>query len=351
MELRVFDVKQIPHRVFASSIVGCEFDARFWQPAAVDSQNEVDLLTLVGKRMDADMCAERSAFYKYLDPKGAKLTLQNGTFRHARPSDFSDDMDMSIEKLFPVPVELASERILEGIVGVIVENIGRVPTVQNAEFRTIVLAVQNAIKLEPGLEDVLQASLKSELDEDFLKNLQVIESSLDEINQFLDSHRVFCVTDNNSSMRMWEEYSANHTGIVLKISPSLAKDSKFSRFQKVRYSKSPATLFEDAGLFVRDTLFGGVDDRNRKTLDRIIYTKTLSYEFEQEYRLVIPAPLGETVDTMPYHPEEITELYLGAKMDESMRTDVIELAVKRNPAIHMFQSEFNSEGKLSFFEL
>ena len=34
--------------------------------------------------------------YKYLDVTGAKLTLQNGTFKHAKPSDFNDLEDLTI---------------------------------------------------------------------------------------------------------------------------------------------------------------------------------------------------------------------------------------------------------------
>lgn len=35
--------------------------------------------------------------YKYLDVKGAKLTLGNDTFRHAKPSDFNDVEDMAVQ--------------------------------------------------------------------------------------------------------------------------------------------------------------------------------------------------------------------------------------------------------------
>ena len=33
--------------------------------------------------------------YKYLNVQGAKLTLGNRTFRHAKPSDFNDIEDMT----------------------------------------------------------------------------------------------------------------------------------------------------------------------------------------------------------------------------------------------------------------
>jgi hypothetical protein len=39
--------------------------------------------------------------YKYLDFKGALLTLANKTFKHAKPSDFNDTEDLTLQSLFP----------------------------------------------------------------------------------------------------------------------------------------------------------------------------------------------------------------------------------------------------------
>lgn len=53
-------------------------------------------------------------------------------------------------------------------------------------------------------------------------------------------------------------------------------------------------------------------------MEKIIYAKTLGWQHEGEYRLCIPlAPGEEPWNTLSYHPEEITELYLGAAMVEA----------------------------------
>jgi hypothetical protein len=38
--------------------------------------------------------------YKYLDFQGAQLTLGNRTFKHAKPSDFNDTEDLTIQSTF-----------------------------------------------------------------------------------------------------------------------------------------------------------------------------------------------------------------------------------------------------------
>jgi hypothetical protein len=39
--------------------------------------------------------------YKYLNVEGAKLTLGNRTLKHAKPSDFNDTEDLTIQSIFP----------------------------------------------------------------------------------------------------------------------------------------------------------------------------------------------------------------------------------------------------------
>jgi hypothetical protein len=50
--------------------------------------------------------------YKYLDVNGALLTLRNRTFKHAKPSDFNDKADLTIESLFPEADEAALVAIM-----------------------------------------------------------------------------------------------------------------------------------------------------------------------------------------------------------------------------------------------
>jgi hypothetical protein len=61
------------------------------------------------------------------------------------------------------------------------------------------------------------------------------ESHVKEINEFMQKWRIFCVSTLNDSERMWFAYAENHKGIVLRIEPNIAKDSKFQRFLPVIY--------------------------------------------------------------------------------------------------------------------
>jgi hypothetical protein len=84
-------------------------------------------------------------------------------------------------------------------------------------------------------------------------------------------------------------------------------------------------------------------------MDRIIYAKTNDYTFEKEYRLAIPRGEGEEhYRTLPYHPEEVTELYLGASMKAEDKADIVAKAKAVNPAIAIFQATRSADGAITF---
>ena len=84
-------------------------------------------------------------------------------------------------------------------------------------------------------------------------------------------------------------------------------------------------------------------------MDMIIYAKTDAYKFESEYRLAIPLGEGEEdYRTLAYHPEEVTELYLGASTKAEDKADIIGKAKALNPKIAVFQAWRSDQGQITF---
>src|SRR3569832_54513 len=87
--------------------------------------------------------------YKYLDVQGAKLTLRNRTFKHAKPSDFNDTEDLTIEGIFTEPLELACKRASEGAIDVIAANLDTPPTCASPMKEKLAL-MQGALRANPS---------------------------------------------------------------------------------------------------------------------------------------------------------------------------------------------------------
>ena len=175
------------------------------------------------------------------------------------------------------------------------------------------------------------------------------EACVEEINEFMQGHRVLCATAHLESEKMWSKYADNHKGIALRIEPNLAKGSKFQLFRPVIYREKRPSLYDDTLEFVAQGLFGDQETKLRAMAEKIIYSKTLEWEYECEYRLAIAMRQGEEPwNTNPYHPEEITELYLGLAMEKADRDSICSAARAVNRDITIFAAKRNPDGKLGF---
>jgi hypothetical protein len=291
--------------------------------------------------------------YKYLDVDGAKLTLRHGTFKHSKPSDFNDTADLTIESLFPESEESVLTTIKNNFHNIILENIDTPPTCLNLQLRENIALLQTIYKQNPNSVKILKDSAEKEAISEVydLDHMNAFaQASIKDINNFLQGYRVLCVSEKIDSEIMWDTYAQYHQGIALRIVPNMEKDSKFTRFQKVSYRAERPPLYDDALSFLKGSLFGDQEKDKRTLLEKIIYTKTLKWEHEKEYRLAIPIIDGKNWNLMPYHPEEITELYLGAEIRDNAKRDIVGLAKSLNPNISIFQSRIHADKNISFYK-
>lgn len=59
-------------------------------------------------------------------------------------------------------------------------------------------------------------------------------------------------------------------------------------------------------------------------------------------------PNDQPWNTLAYHPEEITELYLGSEMEAADLEDIVRKARGVNPDIKIFRARRNGDGSLRF---
>lgn len=285
--------------------------------------------------------------YKYLSVVGARLTLGNRCFRHAKPSTFNDTEDLTIRGLFPEDDETALAIIENGFTDLLLRHVDDEPTCLNARMRFQLKCILAAFKDNPDAARTLKEAKKGLPSVFNLEQMrQRHRDFVSEINAFMQDFRILCVSARKDSERMWERYAQDHTGVVLKISPNIDKDSKYQRFQPVTYQVARPTLYESAQRFQEESLFGDQEARIRTAMEKIVYTKTLEWEYENEYRLAIPVHTDEDFDTLGYHPEEISELYLGAKASDDWKAEVIALAKAVNPNIVVQEMFYNANGLL-----
>ena len=289
--------------------------------------------------------------YKYLNVRGAKLTLSNRTFRHAKPSDFNDIEDMTVQSIFAEETEAALKRLSEGFIDVILAHLNDPPTCASPMREKLIL-IQQAYRNNPKAAELAKAVLakgdaKPLFDVEHMRARAL--THIKDINEFMQRWRVLCVTTNNDSEKMWFEYAESHKGVALRIEPNVAKDSKFQRFQPVVYREKRPAFYDDTMEFIAGALFSDQEARIRAVVEKIVYAKTLKWQHECEYRLAIPLGTDEQpYDTMSYHSEEITEMYFGLAMDKADEHDIVSKAKAVNPDIAIFQMKRDPKGAMVF---
>ena len=213
------------------------------------------------------------------------------------------------------------------------------------------MAIQQVFRANPDAADIVQAELINPGNRiyEVEYHRDKAKAHIAEINEFMQGYRVLCVTAHKDSERMWTEYAEKHKGVSLRIQPNLAKDSEFQFFRPVMYQEKRPPLYEDTLQFCAGALFGDREALIKEIVERIIYTKTLDWQHEDEFRLAIPIGKDERPwNTVPYHPEEITELYLGLEMEKSDIEDIVGKARDVNLDIAIYLANRNCGGRLVF---
>jgi hypothetical protein len=222
----------------------------------------------------------------------------------------------------------------------------------SSPIREKVALIQHVYRTNPKAAEIVKAELSKEdrkppYDVEHMRERST--EFIKEINEFMQDYRVLCVTTHKDSEEMWSGYAENHKGIALRIEPNVAKDSKFQLFRPVVYRKERPPLYDDTLDFIAGSLFGDQEARRKAILEKVAYSKTLLWEHEGEYRLAIPLRKGEPPrNTLKYHPEEITELYLGLAMTKEDKEEIVAKARELNPEIAIFQAGRDANAKLTF---
>src|SRR5215813_899950 len=211
--------------------------------------------------------------YKYLNVDGAKKTLGNKCFRFAKPSEYEDLEDMTAQSLFPDELEAALAMLQDGFVDVIVENPDAAPTCSE-KLKPQLMELQEIFRENPKAAQAVKEALKKDPSRNGF-NVEHwrtrSEAFVKEINDFMQNYRVLCVTTDKASDRMWKKYAHEEQGVVLRIEPSVAKDSKFQNFSPVTYQEKRPPIFARTLDYAKDALFGDQAARAQESMDGVIY--------------------------------------------------------------------------------
>ncbi len=151
-------------------------------------------------------------------------------------------------------------------------------------------------------------------------------------------YRVLCFAETETNILLWSHYASSHKGIVLAFEPCTLPLSDLAAARKVSYSKDvpfPVTL-QDMLLYLTSQ---APKPKSDDAFVKSVFTKSEDWSYEKEWRILRKASeIGpDRFIDLPFPPEELVAVYLGCRVSESSKEEIIAAAGTFSAPIAFFQ--------------
>jgi hypothetical protein len=153
-----------------------------------------------------------------------------------------------------------------------------------------------------------------------------------QIRSVMADTSIFCVSETHDNLLMWSHYAQNHTGAVIKFLVLPEVDSPLIVAQPVRYTiRMPRREFASMLDFQKSLT---------EIVELITLTKSDVWACEKEWRIVAGLrDKTQSYEILSYAPEEVGAVYLGCKMSEDDKEELIEITRSLYPQAKLYQAE------------
>jgi hypothetical protein len=177
---------------------------------------------------------DKECFYKYYNPRAAKLVLNNLTVKWSSPCLFNDPFDLQINLDFNFKMEELINPFLNEMTRIVFSDEEPIGNNEHPLFLMLMLTRRNRHKSSPEKfrEFMLSAAI------DGAKNSQErIDKTQTWWKEYCNNLRVFCVSEVNDDLLMWAHYAQNHEGVVIKFKCLREYDRPLCAAVPVKYQK------------------------------------------------------------------------------------------------------------------
>ncbi len=282
------------------------------------------------------------SLYKYLDFDGAEKTLGRCSVKLSPAAAFNDPFDMNLEEALGSNLNEFVEQLASAHFDFLCSDINHADLRAN-DFREKIIMMNMALRgaspeMIESLKKEVTAGLPEELNPARLE--QHCQAAVEKISNDLRTWGIFCASKRKDSLLMWAHYADHHRGAVFEFVPLVVKDSTFIAAQPVQYMQERPLLYRTPAEYIRHMHLMTLFDATMEVINRIIYSKSQEWAYEEEYRLAIPdfVPAAEKFMTLRFHREELAAIYLGCRMQEEHKLRLIVPAKIINPDVKIYQT-------------
>lgn len=273
------------------------------------------------------------AFYKYMSSSTAKIVLENQTLRWTTPATLNDPYDIQ----FNLRIDFDREKVTRDAL----EKLWKAykGELLCAEDNTMADIIQ---LYREKLPDITKSFFTEGLAKGIAESFQVLDAGIvttnDFVRQRLSTTKILCLTDSPTNQLMWAYYADSSKGVVMRFEMEPGADSPYSTAKPVRYRENIPSLFSEDEL--SDYLAGLTNFDKQRRVDDLIYTKSLAWAHEREWRI----NSGDGRDKQAPHEDkvfgskELTGVIFGCRMPDNERAIFEDLVKSLYPHTEILQA-------------
>ncbi len=262
-------------------------------------------------------------FFKYTTRSTAEIVLKTSALRWSTPALLNDPYDIQFDMHLEVDAAKLRRLALDKSYDAWYGAGPYVPAPGNIQGELVAAYRDKFPKLTREQYD-------SEFGQSIVDGLQNALEKLPErhiaIRKLAARAKILCQSEVGNSLPMWAYYAEQHKGVVLRFKPRVDLDSIWLVAKPVVYSHTMPRLFDEE--FLSDLSAGTRNIDTKQLLDRTVYTKSIEWAHEREWRLHMGAGRdpNSPYEDLKFHPYELDAVILGCVMPQDDRDRIMELA-------------------------
>lgn len=275
--------------------------------------------------------------YKFMALETTKIVLEHTTLRWSTPRTLNDPFDVQ----FNLHIDVDEEAIKRMVLQKIWEDYSAADARQPGNLLGTMIQ-RMRIEVPNRSRAWLEESLEGAIDEGFSRGLNSLPQLHADTREELQHTKILCLTQAPENLLMWTHYAGHHTGAVLRFRDVPGFDSPWSEARQVNYLADMPMLADEE--LLSDIMSGRGTFDVATLLQRIIYTKSLPFAYEQEWR--ISSGHGRNPEAayedVPFGSEELDAVIIGARMSAADRDVIGRLVRERYPHAELQQAELDN---------
>ena len=276
-------------------------------------------------------------FYKYMSPSTAEIVLDRCTLRWSTPGTLNDPFDMQFDLHVDADHDALKTAVLQKMWDA---HYGEEEAPEGNELGVVINAFRGVFPQlsRPDFDHEFGEAFEEGW-ERFQRQMPVTQA---EVRARMADSKVLCLTTRYDNVTMWSHYADSHRGLVLRMKIPDGIDSALKVARPVRYVDALPKFLDDDSLV--NVLSGQAAIDVGETLDRMVYTKSLDWEYEEEWRIYAGGGRDPNAahEDLSFFPEEVDGAILGCRATDETCARVAALAAAHFPHASLHRMERNA---------